>query len=234
MAHKAGIDNDVTRLNREWMGDLAGRKVLDLGCFDGNPLSMYLAENSDSYLGLDLSEQAAGRLNRKLSEAGLYSSNKKAVAGDFLSQDFREADFDVVYAKSVLHHFKHFDAMLRVLHDKLAPNGIVVTQDPMQTALSARVVRTLYRPLQSDKAWEFPFTKRTFDDLQKYFVIEDLQGVLGWAKWTFAAYPLGVNRVAWLCQKLHEKDSENARKPGRALWRCMQVTMKLRRKMLTT
>jgi SAM-dependent methyltransferase len=229
MGYKAGIDDDVIGLHREWLGDLSSKKVLDLGCFDGNPLSMHLARTSASYLGLDLSEQATRRLNRKLGEAGLSRPETKAEAGDILSPDFREADFDVVYAKSVLHHFKHFDAMLRVLHDKLAPNGIVVAIDPMQTALPVRVARALYRPLQSDRAWEFPFTRRTFLDIQRYFIIEGLQGVLGRSKWAFLAAPLGTDRAARLARRLHQHDLKRANKPGDDLWQCMTVTIKLRR-----
>lgn len=180
-------------------------------------------------MGLDLSEQATKRLNRKLSEAGLYRPETRAEAGDFLSPAFREADFDVIYAKSVLHHFKHFDTILNVLYAKLAPNGIVVTIDPMQTALPVRIARILYRPLQSDRAWEFPFTRCTFEDLQKYFIIEGLQGVLGRSKWAFLMAPLGADRAGRLARRLHQHDLKYANEPGADLWRCMKVLMKLRR-----
>jgi 2-polyprenyl-3-methyl-5-hydroxy-6-metoxy-1,4-benzoquinol methylase len=56
MRQDAAIGDDVLEMHRRWLGDLSGKKVLDLGCFAGNPLSMHLARTSASYLGLDLSE----------------------------------------------------------------------------------------------------------------------------------------------------------------------------------
>lgn len=230
MREKAQIGADVIEMHRGWLNDLTGKKVLDLGCFAGNTLSPYMARTADSYLGLDLSEQAVSRLNQSLVDAGLYGPEARALAGDFLSPEFRESGFDVVYALSVLHHFKYLESALRVLHEKLAPGGTVVTWDPMQTSLPVRAARGLYRPFQSDRDWEFPFTRHTFTVLQKYFVIEEVQGILGRSKWAFLMVPLGVERAARLARRWHQRDLEYANRPGGALWRCMQVAMKLRRK----
>lgn len=228
MRTRTGIQDDVLGMHREWLGDLDGKRVLDLGCFSGNPLSMHLARNSGSYLGLDLSEQATAQLDRELRSAGI--PHARARAGDFLSPEFGESGFDIVYAQSVLHHFEHLDAMLEVLHGKLAPGGVVVTWDPMQTSPPVWVARKLYRPLQSDKDWEFPFTRETFSVIQKHFVVERAQGILGRSKWAFLAMPLGIDRAARLARRWHAQDLKRATKPGSDLWRCMQVTMKLRRR----
>lgn len=76
-----------------------------------------------SDLGIDLSERAIDSLNRDLKAAGLHGPRMKAEEVDFLSPDFDEAGFDVVYAKSVLHHFEHLGTRLEVLRAKLAPDG---------------------------------------------------------------------------------------------------------------
>jgi len=229
MRTNAGINDDVLRMHRRWLNDLSGKKVLDLGCFDGNVLSMHLAQMSASYLGLDLSEQAVSRLNSSLVEAGLYGPKARALPADFLSPSFYEKDFDVIYANSVLHHFKYLEAALRILYDKLAPGGVVVTWDPMQTSLPVRVARTVYRPFQSDKGWEFPFTRGTFRNLQKYFLIEEVQGILGRSKWASLMTPLGTSYGTDLARRWHEQDLKHANKLGTNLWQCMQVIMKLRR-----
>lgn len=221
---EARIDEDVISLHREWLGDLSGKKVLDLGCFSGNDLSLELARDSGSYLGIDLSERAIESLNRDLREAGLYGPDSRAQATDFLSPDFAETGFDVVYAKSVLHHFEHLEAMLEVLSAKLAPGGVVVSWDPMQTSPPVWAARMLYRPLQDDRAWEFPFTRRTFEEIREHFEIEALRGIMGRSKW--ALLIPGAGRLA---RRWHERDMARVREPGRDLWRCMQVTMKLRR-----
>ena len=99
----------------------------------------------------------------------------------------------------------------------------------MQTVLPVRIARILYRPLQSDRAWEFPFTRCTFEDFQKYFIIEGLQGVLGRSKWAFLMASLGADRADRLARRLHQHDLKYANEPGADLWRCMKVLMKLRR-----
>ena len=230
MRSETGIQDDVLGMHRRWLGDLSGKKVLDLGCFAGNPLSMHLARTSGSYLGLDLSEQAITSLNRDLQEAGIYGEGTRAEAGDFLSPAFTETAFDVVYAQSVLHHFRHVEAMLEVLHDKLTPGGVVVTWDPMQTSRPVRAARALYRPLQSDKDWEFPFTRETFGIFQRYFRIDEVQGILGRSKWAFLAMPAGVEHAVRIARRLHEQDLARANKLGPDLWGCMQVITKLRRR----
>lgn len=52
-------------LHKAWFGDLSGKKVLDLGCFAGNHLSVYLAQNAREYIGVDLSEAGILKLNKK-------------------------------------------------------------------------------------------------------------------------------------------------------------------------
>ena len=92
-------------LHWSWMGDLSDKKVLDLGCHAGNQLSLDLAKKSKYYVGLDLSESATAELQKKINDAGI--ENAITIAADFLSEDFTERDFDVVYAQSVFHHFKY-------------------------------------------------------------------------------------------------------------------------------
>ena len=49
-----GVERDIYELHKRWLGDLRSKKVLDLGCFEGNSLSIYMAQQSQEYLGIDL------------------------------------------------------------------------------------------------------------------------------------------------------------------------------------
>jgi len=224
----AGIWNDINGKQLDWMGNLGGKRVLDLGCYSGNALSLTVAESSKEYLGIDLSAPAVGELQEAIDKRGI--ENAKAIQADFLSPDFVETDFNVCYAQGVLHHFKHFEAMLEVLADKLLSNGIVVTCDPLQTALSGRIVRTLYRPFQLNKDWEWPFTRNSFEVIEKFFIIEEVQGFMGYSK---RAFPMAFVNKEWAvsyAKKMHQKDLEKANRVSNDLWGCMQVIMKLRKK----
>jgi len=84
------------------MCSLKDAYVLDLGCFAGNDLSLWIAENCADYTGIDLSEQAIKVLNAKLRERGLIHA--RGCAQNFLANSYPDNHFDLVYAYSVLHN----------------------------------------------------------------------------------------------------------------------------------
>src|SRR5690606_21494358 len=114
---------------------------------------------------------------------------------DFLSDEFTEGDFDLVYARAVFHHFKHFHAFLEKLRSCMAPGGRVISlDDPLETWLPMKVLRKIYRPFQTDADWEYPFTRQSLQTIQRYFEIEKVQGTYGLSKW---AIPLGFVAPRW-------------------------------------
>ncbi|HEY0866848.1 MAG TPA: class I SAM-dependent methyltransferase [Fimbriimonas sp.] len=224
-----GVEEHNIALHREWLGDLKEARILDLGCFSGNELSLYMAENAAEYVGIDLSQKAIDELNEKLRERGL--KNARAIAQDFLTNDFPDGCFTVVYAYSVLHHFRDIEVLLKELHRILAPGGIVISTDPMQTEPFNRVARTLYRPLQTDRDWEWPFKFSTFRTIQKYFEISKVQGLQGIAKW---GYPLqvvpglgGLGRA--ISRKGLDFDNRHATRLGIPFYLCWHVSMRLQK-----
>lgn len=104
-----------------------------------------------------MSETAIIELNQKLRENNF--DNAKAIVCDILSEDFKEKDFDIIYAKSVFHHFEHIDVFLKRVHSLLKPGAKVITFNPLQNSLLVLMARSAYRPFQSDRHWEWPFTK---------------------------------------------------------------------------
>jgi len=199
------------------------KKVLDFGCFDGNALSTYLASNSSTYVGVDLSQNAIDRLARHFEEKGISGARLQCV--DILSDEFKEDGFDLIYAQGVLHHFNPIDVLLPVLNSKLLPGGKIVSLDPLQTNILTRSVRMIYHPFRTDKEWEWPFTRQTFNTLRKYFLIRNLQGVIGQSKWAIPVSFIWPSLALKLATDLHRRDLSYARTEGRALWSCMQLVM---------
>ncbi|MDQ2070111.1 class I SAM-dependent methyltransferase [Natronospira bacteriovora] len=212
-----GLRERVIAWHKQWLGDLSGRAVLDLGCFRGNELSLWLAEQAGDYTGIDLSPSAVAALNEKLE--GL--PHARAIAGDFLLADLPEAGFDVVYAHSVLHHFPDVDVLCRRLSQVLKPGGVVVSVDPTQTEPLNRLARLLYRPFQSDRDWEWPFSRKTFRILQRHFEIDRIQGYRGFSRIGLLIPPL----MGWGLRM----DERFARRLGPGLWFCWLVTMRMRK-----
>ena len=222
-----GILNQCYSLHKDWMGDLSHKKVLDLGCFEGNALSLYLAENSREYIGIDLSDQGIKVLNNKLS----YLPNAKGIAIDFLSDDFSDTDFDLIYAYGVLHHFKDVKMLANRLSEKLNNGGEIIAYDPLKTSFPIWIMRTIYRPFQSDAAWEFPFGRRTIKILQSKFSITEKRGVMGVSKYYFFIQflPFSQRFKKILGSKAHDIDWERSARSMHHLYRCMQVNLFLKK-----
>ncbi len=225
---KINIKDQIYILHKEWFGDLSNKKVLDLGCHRGNYWSVYLAENSKQYLGIDLSDVAIKGLNERLQPL----PNAKAEAIDFLSADFNEKEYDLIYAYSVLHHFENTTILINRLNEKLAVNGTIISYDPLETSLPIKILRTIYRPFQSDAAWEWPFTKKTFYQFQNAFTIIDRRGILGKSKWValINILPISEKSKNIIGQRWHNKDWEKSRLSDKALFNCMHLTMLMKKK----
>jgi 2-polyprenyl-3-methyl-5-hydroxy-6-metoxy-1,4-benzoquinol methylase len=223
-----GVQNDIYELHKKWCGDLSGKKVLDLGCFEGNALSIYLAQNAREYVAIDLSESAIFKLNKRLENI----PQARALAVDFLSNEFVESDFDLIYAYGVLHHFKDTDELLTRLKEKLKPEGIVISYDPLQTSIPIKILRNIYRPFQSDRAWEWPFTKKVYFLYKHSFEIVEKRAVLGKSKWLFLInlLPISSNIKEEIGKSWHSQDWQQSQISDKYMFKCMHLTMLLTNK----
>jgi SAM-dependent methyltransferase len=223
-----GILEQSYSLHKEWMGDLSQKKVLDLGCYSGNALSTYIAERCKDYLGIDLSEPAIEKLNKKLA----HLPHARAVAQDFFSKEFKEGQFDLIYAYGVLHHFKNVDNLMEKLNDKLAPNGSIISYDPLETSRPIWLLRKFYRPFQSDAAWEWPFDRKTIRKFENKFNVIEKRGVLGKSKWYFviSLLPISKNKKLNWGKSAHKNDWEKSARSNKYLFRCMQLNMLMGKK----
>lgn len=223
-----GIERVVVKQHYDWVGDVKGKKVLDLGCYMGNSLSIYLAENASEYYGIDLSEPAISHLKKRLQDI----PTAHAYAVDFLSEDFTETNFDLIYAYAVLHHFRDVDELIGVLHNKLSEKGKIVSYDPTTTSKPIWLLRKLYRPFQSDKDWEWPFTEGTISKFEKSFKILDRRGALGKSKWFFLLniLPYSEEKKTKIAKKWHEEDWNKSQKSRKRFLECMQVSLYMEKK----
>lgn len=223
-----GIENQILELHKTWIGELSGKKVLDLGCYAGNSLSFYLAENSAEYIGIDLSEKGIASLSKKLKKIP-YAS---ALTMDFLSSEFSEKDFDLIYAYGVLHHFKDVDDLIKKLNEKLNSKGKIISYDPLETSIPIKLLRMIYRPFQTDKDWEWPFSKLVYYKFEKSFEITERRAVLGKAKWFFILnlLPFSSEKKTVIAKKWHAEDWEISRSSDSAMFDCMHLTMLMQKR----
>lgn len=222
------VEKQIHQLHLDWCGDLSNKKVLDLGCYEGNSLSIHLAQNSKKYIAIDLSEKGISHLRRRLKNI----PNSKAFAIDFLSEEFTEKNFDLIYAYGVLHHFKNTDQLITRLKEKLNDNGTIISNDPLQTSLPIKLIRTLYRPFQSDKDWEWPFSRKVYYQFESAFEIKERRAMLGKTKWFFIVnfLPLSAEKKLAIGKKWHREDWEKSRDSDSYMFRCMHLTMLMQKK----
>lgn len=219
------IDRTVHALHRQWAPEnLETKRVLDLGAGTGTELSTELARDSGEYVAIDLSASSLEILRSRLEEEG--ADNFFLVQADFLEDNFHGETFDVVYAHSVLHHFKFLDPFLETLRNRMVDGGVVLSRDPTQLWRPYSIFRQLYRPFQADAAWEHPFTRDSFDTISRYFNIDQVQGVLGQSKW---AIPVSFFSKQWarrMAEWGHEQDLRTATSMEK-IGTCLQVAMRL-------
>ncbi|APG60093.1 class I SAM-dependent methyltransferase [Christiangramia salexigens] len=223
-----GLEKEIYELHLNWLGDLSKKKVLDLGCYEGNSLSFYMAKNSKKYVGVDLSEKAIKILGKRL--RGIPSAEVYSV--DFLSSEFEEMDFDLIYAYGVLHHFKNTGEIIGKLKQKLRPEGKIISYDPLTTSLPIKLLRTFYRPFQTDREWEWPFSKKVYYRYSREFEILDRRAVLGRTKWLFMInlLPIGYDKKEKIGLKWHLKDWELSKYKDAEMFKCMHLTMLMQTK----
>jgi len=110
-------DNIERPLIESLVGDLNGKRVLDLGCGSG-PYSLLFAAAGASVVGLDLSETMIA-IARERSQ-GLNADFRVADIRDPLP--FGDAEFDFVFSATALHYVenltKTMSEIARVLKDK--------------------------------------------------------------------------------------------------------------------
>ena len=223
-----GIENDIYDLHRSWFGDLSKKKVLDLGCYAGNNLSIYLAQNSAEYLGIDLSPKGINILAGRLSKI----NGARAEVMDFLSEEFKEKDFDLIYAYGVLHHFKDVDELILKLREKIKRNGSIISHDPLRTSLPIKTIRTIYRPFQSDRDWEWPFSRETYYKFEKAFDIKERRGVLGKTKWLpfLNMLPGPSDKKLKKANSWHQQDWKRSAVDDQYMFSCMHLSMLMQQK----
>jgi len=172
---------------------------LEIGCFRGTRASFPLIEIAGRYVGIDLSQKAVDAFNVKIQNAGL-SAKASAVAADFLIfDDGRKCD--VIFAHGVLHHFENPDPVFQIISQLLRDDGILLFTEPSSINRLFRLMRAVYRPFQSDRAWEWPFTRSTVSTLERYFTPID---GFGWGRFSlFASVLTGVPLLGALIRPLH-------------------------------
>jgi ubiquinone/menaquinone biosynthesis C-methylase UbiE len=110
------------------LGDVRGKRLLDLGCGAGEN-SVYFAQRGADCVASDYSP---GMVNVALK---LAASNGVKVEGKVINAmaiDYPDHSFDIVYAANLLHHIPDPMVTIREIHRVLKPGGKMCFWDPLR------------------------------------------------------------------------------------------------------
>jgi SAM-dependent methyltransferase len=150
---------------RAQLGELRGKRVLDLGCGAGEA-AVWFAKQGASVVASDLSADFLELVRRV---AALHGTSVQTHHADADAIDLPAGSFDVVYAGNLLHHVNLEQTLDRICA-LLKPGGMVVTWDPLRH----NPVINIYRRMASGKDGvrtedEFPLHIRDVRHFERRF-----------------------------------------------------------------
>lgn len=122
------------------LGDLKGKKLLEIGCGSGMQ-ALYFAENGADVTVIDLSPESVRAVEKLAAKHG--TSQKLALRARLMnaeSLEFPPATFDAVYINSVMMHVDQ-QKVLRECARVLKPSGKLAIVEPLQYALFVQLYR---------------------------------------------------------------------------------------------
>jgi SAM-dependent methyltransferase len=106
---------------RTMLPDLAGKRVVDLGCGFGWASRWMRGQGAASVLGLDLSQKMIERAKAGTADAAIVYR-----IADLETLDLRETAFDLAYSALTFHYIQDFGRLVRVIHKALVAGGHLI------------------------------------------------------------------------------------------------------------
>jgi 2-polyprenyl-3-methyl-5-hydroxy-6-metoxy-1,4-benzoquinol methylase len=176
------------------MGDLRGKKVLDVGCGDGIN-GVLMAKLGAHVTGVDVSEESIALASRRARVNGV-EDRVSFVQGAIEDLDLEPHSFDIVFGDAILHHvIPDLELVVRSCRKWVRPGGLVLLSEPVVLARWLRRFRLSLPVPPEGTPDERPLEK---DELDR--VLDVLR-------------PAQV-RMFWLLSRLtrfllHDSDNEN-------------------------
>jgi SAM-dependent methyltransferase len=145
------------------MGDLRGKKLLDIGAGLGES-SVYFALRGADVTTVDVSPQMVEKAVRLGAEFGI--SLRGLVSGGE-SLDLPEATYDILYIANTIHHVQDRDALFAQMHRALKVGGRFFSYDPLAYNPAINVYRRMATAVRTPD--ESPLTTADLALARKYF-----------------------------------------------------------------
>lgn len=122
-----------------WLGDVRGKRVLDVGCGDGW-FSVLLAKRGATVSGFDISAEGV-EAAREWAEANGVARSCGFTVGSVYDIPYPDGSFDLVAGQSILHHVSDKAKVAHELARVLRPGGFGVFHEPFGDSLALEWLR---------------------------------------------------------------------------------------------
>ena len=129
------------------LGDARGRRVLDLGCGDGQ-FTTLVASHGANVAALDISADLL-RFARARTECDGFTGAVKPLCASAHKIPLADNSVDFVFGMAVLHHLD-LELAVSEIHRVLKPGGRAIFKEPMRNSRVIRALRALIPYRQPD------------------------------------------------------------------------------------
>jgi ubiquinone/menaquinone biosynthesis C-methylase UbiE len=145
------------------MGELSGKKVLDVGCGLGES-SVYFALKKAEVSALDLSPKMVETTVQLGKEFGVTING---IVGSAERLDVESDFFDFVYLGNIIHHVENRENLFREIRRVLKPGGTFFSWDP----LTYNPLINIYRAIATETRTpdERPLSRRDLSLVKRHF-----------------------------------------------------------------
>ena len=155
------------------LGDIRGKRVLDLGCGDGW-FSIILAKRGAQVVAFDVAIEAA-RTARDRGIANDVAGRASFAVASAYSLPFADNAFDLVSGMAILHHMADKPRVAAELRRVLRPGGRAVFMEPLGDSLAFERLRR-FVPVPSEAEddpdqWATQFKHAELDFFRRDFIV---------------------------------------------------------------
>lgn len=147
------------------IGDLDGKKVLDLGCGKGY-MTLSFLEMGAYVTAIDISPKSVELVKKNAADIG-KNDNLTAIVMDAHSLELDNEIFDIVIADGILHHLTNLSQALNEIKRVLKPDGYAIITEPLGMNWFLRFYRFITPKLRSSD--EHPFKMKEINMLKEIF-----------------------------------------------------------------
>ncbi len=146
------------------LGDIRGKKVLDLGCGSGENVAPLLARGA-SVVAVDLSHKLVELARKRMAISNQHELASFAV-GSAYNVPLPDEALDAILCASLLHHLEITRAMAE-MRRLLKPGGIAIVKEPVRFSKLAARVRRLFPAQEDISEDEHPLSRDEMEQVKK-------------------------------------------------------------------